>query len=192
MVLAILYHSCKSDDNEARHQYCPDNDFCEYRNKGTMSDKDHHLDGRFLELLKPIFVRLSNKDFLERCIPGYTQNQNESFHSLIWKRCPKHLWRGPRVVAVATNMAAFAFNCGAVKGRNRIVSGLNLEMGAHALSIAEKKDLCRLTSSESKAREVTKRKREVDRRAKKRREEDHVEIEGVVYTRLGHFNFIVV
>ena len=68
-----------------------------------------------------------------------------------------------------------------VKGRNRIVSGLNLEMGAHALSIAEKKDLCRLTSSESKAREVTKRKREVDRRAKKRREEDHVEIEGVVY-----------
>ena len=28
---------------------------------------------------------------------------------------------------------------------------------------------------------MTKRKREVDRRAKKRREEDHVEIEGVVY-----------
>ena len=78
-------------------------------------------------------------------------------------------------------MAVFAFNCGAVKGRYRIVSGLNLEMGAHALSIAEKTYLCRLNRSELKARAVTKRKREVDRRAKKRREEDNVELEGVVY-----------
>ncbi|XP_030849798.1 uncharacterized protein LOC100891291 [Strongylocentrotus purpuratus] len=180
-VLAILYHSCKSDDNEARHQYCPDNGFCEYRNKGTMSDEDHHLDGRFLELLKPVFVRLSNKDLIERCVPGYTQNQNESFHSLIWKRCPKHLWRGPRMVALATNMAALAFNCGAVKGRNRILVRMNLEMGAHALSVASKKDKSRLCNAELKARVVTKRKREVERRAKKRAEEEYVEVEGVTY-----------
>ena len=85
------------------------------------------------------------------------------------------------MVALATNMAVLAFNCGAVKGRNRILSGLNLEMGAHALSIAEKKDSLRLMGSELRAREVTKRKREIDRVAKKRREEDYVEQEGVVY-----------
>ena len=44
------------------------------------------------------------------------------------------------MVAMATNMAVLAFNCGAVTGRYRLISGLNLEMGAHALSIAQKKD----------------------------------------------------
>ena len=45
-------------------------------------------------------------------------------------------------------------HCGAVKGRNRIVSGCNLEMGAYALSITEKKDLSRLSTSELRAREI--------------------------------------
>ena len=64
----------------------PDNDLCEYRNEGTLSDKDHHLDGRFLELLKPIFVQLSKKALLEKCIIDNTQSnlsKNESFHALI-------------------------------------------------------------------------------------------------------------
>ena len=85
------------------------------------------------------------------------------------------------MVAMATNMAVLAFNCGAVKGRNRLISGLNLEMGAHALSIAQKKDMDRLKSSEIRAREVTKRKRASDRGVKKMREANCVEEEGEVY-----------
>ena len=42
----------------------------------SMSDKDHHLDGWFLELRKPIFERLSNRDLLERCVAPVWFNFN--------------------------------------------------------------------------------------------------------------------
>ncbi|XP_071479563.1 uncharacterized protein [Diadema antillarum] len=96
-VLAILYHSCKVDD-KIRHQYCPNDDWCEYRKHGKMEDKDHHLDGRLLEPLLPVLQGLSDESLLSRCLPGYTHNQNEAFNQLIWKRCPKHVWRTAKVV----------------------------------------------------------------------------------------------
>ena len=58
-VLAVLYHEVKLADNEVRHRYCPDDAWCEYRNTGSMVDKDHHLDVVFLDLLLPTFKRLS-------------------------------------------------------------------------------------------------------------------------------------
>ncbi|XP_041472696.1 uncharacterized protein LOC121421961 [Lytechinus variegatus] len=180
-VLAVLYHEVKLPDNEVRHQYCPDGEWCEYKNKGSMVDKDHHLDVAFLDLLLPTFKRLSAPDLIERCLPGYTQNQNESLNSLIWKRCPKHLWRGPRVVRIATNLSVLAFNCGAEQSRNRLFQALNLKMSAHTLSSLQRKDSSRLKNAEKRAREVEKKKREASRFRKSREEEMHAEREGVVY-----------
>ena len=39
--------------------------------------------------LKPIFAELSDESLLEKCLHGKTQNQNESFNSIIWDRIPK-------------------------------------------------------------------------------------------------------
>lgn len=38
-ILAVLHHSCKTRDDKERHQYCPKDDFCEFRNRGKMPDK---------------------------------------------------------------------------------------------------------------------------------------------------------
>ncbi|XP_072163439.1 uncharacterized protein [Diadema setosum] len=179
-VLAILYHSCKVDD-EIRHQYCPNDDWCEYRKHGKMEDKDHHLDGRLLEPLLPVFQRLSDESLLSRCLPGYTQNQNEAFNQLIWKRCPKHVWRTAKVVHIAVNMAVMAFNSGAEIGRHRLLQSLNLSMGAHALLSARRKDKARISNADNRAREANKKKREAIRQGNKEREEGYVEEEGVLY-----------
>ena len=60
--------------------------------KGTTS-----LPEVFLELLKPIFVDLSNEELLERCILGTTQNPDESVNSLVWIHCLKHKFHGPKL-----------------------------------------------------------------------------------------------
>ena len=39
--------------------------------------------------VKPVFEDLSKLQLLEKCIDGATQNQNESFNSILWFRCPK-------------------------------------------------------------------------------------------------------
>ena len=39
--------------------------------------------------LKPIYERLCTKELLSRCLGTKTQNNNESYHSMIWHRCKK-------------------------------------------------------------------------------------------------------
>ena len=138
-ILAILYHSVKLSDKDKRHQYCPEDEWCEYRKTGTETENQNHLDPVFLDLLLPIFTRLSKPDLLATCLPGITQNQNESFHALIWKRCPKHLWRGPRVVRTAVDLAILASNCGAESSRYRVFQHLNLTLGAHTIESLKKR-----------------------------------------------------
>ncbi|XP_072169249.1 uncharacterized protein [Diadema setosum] len=182
-VMAVLYHSVKQDDDSARHQYCPDGDqsWCEYKRNGSMEDKAHHLDGVFLNLLLPTFKRLSAEDLLLKCLPGHTQNQNESFNALIWQRCPKHQWRGPRAVQIAVNLASLAFNCGARESRYRVFDKLNLKVSTHVISSALAKDRKRVQRAEYEAGVVAKKKREALRKHRARVEEEHLEREGETY-----------
>ena len=144
-ILAVLYHSIKLSDDAVRHQYCPEStpdtpSWFEFKRDGNMDNKHHHLDPLFLDLLKPQFERLSTPELLKRCLGGYTQNQNESFNSLIWLRCPKHLWKGPFRIGIATDLAVLQWNSGCVTGRKQEFDELNLEYGKYtheALAIKE-------------------------------------------------------
>ena len=47
-------------------------------------------DGSYqLQRVQEVFTRLSNPELLKRCLEKHTQNPNESFHSRIWRMCPK-------------------------------------------------------------------------------------------------------
>ena len=163
-IMAILYHSCKSDDDAERHKYCPANteevaSWCEYKKTGRMEDKPHHLDSVFLDLLMPVFTRLSEHDLLVRCLNGFTQNQNESFNALIWKRCPKHLWRGPAQIEVGLNLAVLTWNGGCSKTRRDCLQGLGLTYGKHSADASNAKDLKRVKVSSERLSECEKKKR---------------------------------
>ncbi|EDO41956.1 predicted protein [Nematostella vectensis] len=109
-IMGGLYHSCKLPVKK-RHQFCPVNSFCAYKNlTKTFKEKKHHLDPVFVDFLKPTYDRLTSDALLERCLPGNTQNPNERLNSLVWLRCPKQRWFGRKRVEMAAVAAALHFS----------------------------------------------------------------------------------
>lgn len=49
---------------------------------------------------------------MSHCLDGYTQNTNESYNNLIWKKSPKNTNSSARVVEIATFLAVCLFNEG--------------------------------------------------------------------------------
>ena len=97
----------------------------------------------FLELLKPIFVDLSNEELLKRCILGTTQNSNESVNSLVWICCPKHKFHGPKTVKYAAASAVLAFNGGSSRSV-RLMEKLGTPAFDAAVKSFQKKDKRRI------------------------------------------------
>ena len=88
-VQASLLHSNSSDDNP-RHHLCPQGQksWCKWQVAKVLNKEFHHKDPipeAMDQLLKPIYARIRSRSLLEKCVPGYTQNANESLHSLVWK-----------------------------------------------------------------------------------------------------------
>ena len=50
-----------------------------------------------MEVLRPVFMALSDSKLLARCVRGATQNRNECINSLVWIRCPKHKFHSAKV-----------------------------------------------------------------------------------------------
>ena len=111
----------------------------------------------FLELLKPIFVSLSDEELLKRCIPCTTQNPNESINSLVWVRCPKHKFHGAKSVDFAAASAILSFNGGSTRYAD-LMENMGTPAVDVALKIYEKKDQARIKKSEKAADEKEKRK----------------------------------
>ena len=49
---------------------------------------------------------------MERCVGGFTQNNNETYNQLIWKITPKIVPCGSKIVEIAAYSAASVFNKG--------------------------------------------------------------------------------
>ena len=138
-IMAILSHIITRPSQSLQHHYCPvsPDSWCGWqKNKvakkanfeGTMS-----LPEVLLELLKPIFVSLSDEELLKRCILGTTQNPNESINSLVWVRCPKHKFHGAKSVDFAAASAVLSFNGGSTR-----YADLMENMGTPAADVALK------------------------------------------------------
>ena len=62
--------------------------------------------------MKPIYNDLSKNSLPERCVVGYTQNNNESLNQQIWKNSPKIISSGAITVELVAYIAAALFNEG--------------------------------------------------------------------------------
>ena len=147
-ILAVLYHTCELPDDKKRHQYSPPgpDSWCSCRRDGTLQRKDHHLDAVFLDFLLPEFQHLSEYSLLLRCLPGYSQNVNESLNSLVWNRAPKHHYKGPQVVKIAVMSAILYFNSGAAS-RQDVMEAANIPSGEFTFEGCLAKDKKRMSSS---------------------------------------------
>ena len=100
--------------------------------------------------IRPNFTDLSNDKLLERCVGGFTQNNNESYNQLIWKITPKIVPCCSKMVEMAVYIAAGVFNEGtALLLYYMSAMGLSLEPIAHLF--AQKEDAQRVTISDRRA-----------------------------------------
>ena len=103
-------------------------DWC--RNLSDTKRDNNALPDYICDEIKPIFEHLSSDELLLKCLHGGTQNTNESFHNLIWERCPKTTFAGLTRLQLAVADATIAYNDGEY-GRLLIFQVLGLSHGHH-------------------------------------------------------------
>ncbi len=183
-IWAILYHDASSDQ-QPDHQYCPmgPQSWCGWQRdvaNGTNKYKHHDvLPQAIVQVVKPIFKRLSDSNLLKRCLHGGTQNQNESFNNLVWLYCPKSGHAEGRVIETAVGLAVCHFNNG-MSAEERIMQRLGLSPGLFLRHMCSELDKERVWHSNYKSSEKEKKRRK-KRRAKKKGFEDKKTEEGVTY-----------
>ena len=183
----------KLDNLEERHQFCPKgvDSWCTYQQKkaGVQVDfknNDPHLDPVFLEFLLPLYTRLSDKKLLKKCVPGFSQNTNESLNALVWNRCPKHKKKGYRHIAIAAGSASLHFNVGA-SGRHAVMDEMKIPAGSKMVLQSTKKDKKRINQSLIRATDKAKKDRQAVRQAKQRERLQQAQSEAPSYIS-GGFN----
>ncbi|KAG8233603.1 hypothetical protein J437_LFUL001014 [Ladona fulva] len=94
-IWTTVYHMSSTDDMP-KHHYCPQgaDSWCTWQRanaKGPLAQYKHKdaLLQIVLDVITPIYEDLSRKELLERCLGDFTQNNNESFSSLVWRIAPK-------------------------------------------------------------------------------------------------------
>ncbi|CAK9813129.1 Transposable element Tcb2 transposase [Anthophora plagiata] len=132
------------------------------------------------KVIKPEYDRLTDTDLLERCIEGYTQNNNESLNAVIWSMAPKVHYSGAKIVEIASYIAASIFNDGYTSVL-KIMQLLNLESGLSALQFSENLDSQRISIANIRAQQETKEARKLKRAAQKETEDITAIIEDLMY-----------
>ena len=133
--------------------------------------------------LKPLYLRLTDRDLLLRCARGATQNASECYNGILWGLCPKTSFCGPAAVETAVCLAVCLFNHGGdtIKA---VLQAMNCDTGSYlqaglASSYAE-----RLYHSARKCgKEKAARKRR--RAVKKGLVDDESQREGITYSAGG-------
>uniref|UniRef100_A0A0B7BRA0 Mutator-like transposase domain-containing protein n=1 Tax=Arion vulgaris TaxID=1028688 RepID=A0A0B7BRA0_9EUPU len=111
----------------------------------VLADKNK-LPNFVLDKIMPVFVELSSEVLLKKCLHVGTQNANESFHHLIWTRCPKTTFVGRIRLEIAVDDATIVFNNGEL-GRHNIFNKLSLSFGKHCFQCFAAVDRKHISSS---------------------------------------------
>ena len=117
---------------------------------------------------------------MTRCLDSHTQNPNESLNNMIWKRCPKKICQGKRIVALCTASAVASFNDGA-RSIAAVLRKLTSAVGCHTeigLWLADRK---RIGIAETESTAKSKLQRKQLRAIKRGLWDKTKEKEGVLY-----------
>lgn len=112
----VTFFHYTSTDRKPRHSTCS-NSWCKYLKHKAEKPKERYMHPATFDeltkgLLKKVYEELSSEDLLKICLGGNTQNNNESFNSLVWNFASKHNFTGKKVLEIATLTAACIFNEG--------------------------------------------------------------------------------
>lgn len=178
---AILYHH-SSTSPKTCHKFCPSGptSWCKYKRGDTTYVPKSTLPMDVVNAIKPLFTRLTDKKLLEKCLQGYTQNQNEALNKEIWSLCPKTVHVGARTIRTAVALAVVICNNGWT-GIERIAQRLNLPTARWLRKLAISLDSERVKGAQYRALPKTKQSRKIARRQRKKRNEVIKTAEGETY-----------
>ena len=182
-VRATLLHVASSKENNWHYPHCPEGKdrWCKFhqdRANGTSTYKpgpDLPLD--VVMKLKPIFAELRDETLLEKCLHGKTQNQNESFNSMIWDRIPKTRYVSLTQLELGVYEAVANFNIGK-KASALIYEKMNLLPGTFTLQGCDTINRKRLFASKYKEMDSTKKRRKIRRGKAKQKDDKNESKEG--------------
>ena len=177
MAIAAVLHHCTqkekdNEDKEDRHKYCPKDagTWCKYQQskvEGIEFKGDRiNISEPIYKLIRPLWLRLSSDDILKKCLHGRTQNVNEAFNQLVWKRAPKDVFIGKYVFQIAVASAVVSFNDGA-SGILKTMEKIGLKVGFFNLEGSRHSDLRRISAVAYKATDTRKSKRKKQHAEKK-------------------------
>ena len=101
-------------------------------------------------------VKVVSRSLLGKCVEGYTQNANESLHSIVWKFCPKELFLGKVGVDIACSLAVCYWNDGG-SSLIELSNSLGLEPTPLSKEYMKRKDRKRVRDSRYKMSEEAKK-----------------------------------
>lgn len=156
-IWATFFHYTSTDKNP-QHDKCPEgpDSWCTWQrasSMNTLSSYKHDYDSLTSEVssaIRPIYEDLSKEELLERCVGGFTQNNNESLNQLVWKITPKILPAGSKIVGIAAYVAAGTFNEG-ISALLLFMHGMDLKLGRNSHEYARKEDEKRILIADRKA-----------------------------------------
>ena len=109
-----------------KHDHC--GGWCPSKKNPPQDPNRNKLPDYVTEAIKPVFEILTDQTLLDKCAHGGTQNTNESFHNVIWARCPKTSFVGRSRLCLAVADATVVFNDGE-SGRLPIFTELGMTVG---------------------------------------------------------------
>ena len=97
--------------------------------------------------MKPVFEFLASNELLSKCLHGGTQNNNESFHHVIWSLCPKEVFVSRQRLEIAVNTAVVLFNDGECASAD-IMKELGVDPGQHCMAMMRHRDSARIAAAD--------------------------------------------
>ena len=152
---AVLFHCSEASGLNTRHSMCPrtSDSWCKFQtvkvNNTNLYKYKPGLPAIIRDTIKPVFMDLSNDNFLKKCFHGQTKNNNESINGIIWKRCPKDIFVGRTALEIRVASAVINFNDG-ISGVLKVLKNLKVEPGRD-IAYCTENDNNRIRNMESKS-----------------------------------------
>lgn len=173
-VWATYFHKLSTDE-KPQHQLCTKgaDSWCGYNKSIELKQPYTHknsLPEAVLLAIKPIYQDLSKPDLLKKCLHGHTQNPNESFNNVIWKRVPKTEFVGIETLKLGVNDAVLSFNDGNI-AKSSVLKNLGCTLSPNTIDGLKKIDQLRIFQAQKATLAITKEARMKKRQIKRKREE---------------------
>ena len=184
---AIMYHYASTEENP-QHTFCPvgRDSWCFYQRDVANNTKLHKpiknpFTPAIVEVLKPVFDRLGDENFLSGCERCATQNPNESLHHFIWALAPKEQYTSPHETSLAVSLGCLLFNSGAEVTYSQLLPKIGLRVDEKMVNEWKRIDTKRINTAEYKEKSVVKKRRKKYKRQRANKADAFDHKEGVQY-----------